>query len=216
MPQITDMQIHQKDKTRANVYLDGEFAFALEMVTVMRLGLKIGAEVSAEVLAEAVFDTEKSVAFGKAVDYLARGMKTVKQTTDYLQGKGYSPQVVEYVIDKLLSYGYLNDEAYAKAYSLQNSGSKGSRRISQELMQRGVGKDLAQESSMQEKDFSLQKATLLAGKYMRGKVADVKNCQRLQRYLLSRGYDYDVTSSVVRSYRQQNEVYDGSSEDYDY
>ena len=46
MPKITDMQIQKKNKTRANVYLDGEYAFALEMLTVMKLGLKIGQDVS--------------------------------------------------------------------------------------------------------------------------------------------------------------------------
>ena len=42
MPKITDMQIQKKNKTRANVYLDGEYAFALEMLTVMKLGLSKG------------------------------------------------------------------------------------------------------------------------------------------------------------------------------
>ena len=50
MPKITDMQIQKNNKTRANVYIDGEFAFALEMLTVMKLGLKIGADVSTEKL----------------------------------------------------------------------------------------------------------------------------------------------------------------------
>ena len=48
MPKITDLQIQKNNKTRANVYVDGQFAFGAEMVTVMKLGLKIGAEVSEE------------------------------------------------------------------------------------------------------------------------------------------------------------------------
>ena len=74
MPKITDMQIQKNNKTRANVYVDGEFAFALEMLTVMKLGLKIGQEVSEGRLKEAIFDSEKSVAFERAMDYLGRGL----------------------------------------------------------------------------------------------------------------------------------------------
>ena len=95
MPKITDMQIQKNNKTRANVYIDGEFSMALEMLTVMKLGLKIGQEVSQERLAEAVFDSEKSVAFEKAMGYLGRGMKTVKQMRDYLTKKAYTHEVVE-------------------------------------------------------------------------------------------------------------------------
>ena len=69
------------------MYLDGEFAFGLEMLTVMKLGLKIGQEISERQLAEAVFDSEKSVAFEKAVNYLSRSMKTVKQMREYLTEK---------------------------------------------------------------------------------------------------------------------------------
>ncbi|MCX4286198.1 MAG: RecX family transcriptional regulator, partial [Clostridia bacterium] len=120
MPKITDMQIQKKNKTRANVYLDGEFAFGLEMLTVMKLGLKIGQEISERQLAEAVFDSEKSVAFEKAVNYLSRSMKTVKQMREYLTEKGYAPDVVNNVVERLCELKYLNDETYAKLYVEQN------------------------------------------------------------------------------------------------
>ena len=116
MPKITDLKIQKSNKTRANLYLDGEFAFGVEMLTVMKLGLKIGQEVSQEKLAEAVFDSEKSVAFEKAMDYLARGMKTSKQMREYLEKKGYGERVTEYVVEKLKEYRYLDDDVYAKTY----------------------------------------------------------------------------------------------------
>ena len=128
MPKITDIQIQKNNKTRANVYIDGEFAFGLEMLTVMKLGLKIGKEVSEQTLAEAVFDSDKSVALTKAVGYLSRAMKTRRQMRDYLTGKGYSPRIISYVLEKLEEYRYVDDEAYAKLYVEQNSANKGERR----------------------------------------------------------------------------------------
>ena len=90
MPKITDLQIQKNNKTRANVYIDGEFAFALEMITVMKLGLKIGDEVSESKLLQAVTDSERACAFDKAMSYLGRGMKTVHQMREYLLRKGYA------------------------------------------------------------------------------------------------------------------------------
>lgn len=201
MPKITDMQIQKNNKTRANVYIDGEFAYALEMLTVMKLGLKIGAEVSTERLTEAVQDTERTVCFDKALNYLSRGMKTCKQMREYLTGKGYSPQVVNVVIDKLLDYKYLNDEYYAKTYVEQNQASKGERRLKQELAQKGIPQQIAEQYCVVDSDAARDNAQRLADKYMRSKPRDLKTRQKLQRYLLSRGYDFDTVNTVARSYK---------------
>ncbi len=200
MPKITDMQIQKNNKTRANVYIDGEFAFALEMLTVMKLGLKIGADVSTEKLTEAVFDSEKSVCFDKALNYLSRGMKTCKQMREYLTGKGYAAEIVTYVIDKLVDYKYVNDDYYAQMYVEQNLASKGERRLRQELQQKGIPQCIIEKHCVVERDTALSNAERLAAKYMRSKPRDLKTLQKLQRYLLSRGYDYDTVNTVTRNY----------------
>ncbi|MCH5152053.1 MAG: RecX family transcriptional regulator [Clostridiales bacterium] len=205
MPKITDMQIQKNNKTRANVFIDGEFAFALEMFTVMKLGLKIGQEVSEEKLSEAMLDSEKSVAFERAIDYLGRGMKTVKQLKDYLVKKSYPPEVVEHVVNRLKDYRYLDDEAYAKMYVEHNSATKGERRLKQELVQKGISVSLAEEYSVVDEEKSLENARHLAEKYMKNKPRDLKTLQKLQRYLVGRGYDFDVVNSVTRSYRFDEE-----------
>lgn len=202
MPTITDMQIQKNNKQRANLYLDGQFAFALEMITVMKLGLKIGMEVTQERLEEAVFDSEKSVAFEKAMDYLGKCMRTSKQVRDYLAKKGYTPQVVAHVVQKLVGYGYVNDQTYAQMYTQQNSSTKGQRRIQMELLYKGIGKQIVDEVSISQ-EVSQNSAQALAQKYMRGKPTDVKTLQKLQRYLLYRGFDYDTVNSIVRSLQEE-------------
>ncbi len=201
MPKITDMQIQKKNKTRANVYLDGEFAFGLEMLTVMKLGLKIGQEISERQLAEAVFDSEKSVAFEKAVNYLSRSMKTVKQMREYLTEKGYAPDVVNNVVERLCELKYLNDETYAKLYVEQNLSVKGERRLKQELQQKGISSALREKYCVMENGVSHESAQKLADKYMKNKPTDLKTLQKLQRYLVGRGYDFDVVNAIVKKYR---------------
>ncbi len=200
MPKITDMQIQKNNKQRANLYLDGQFAFALEMLTVMKLGLKIGMDVTQERLEEAVFDSEKTVAFEKAMDYLGKCMRTSRQVRDYLAKKGYTPQVVAHVVQKLVGYGYVNDKMYAQMYTQQNSATKGQRRIRMELMQKGVNKQTVEEIAIPQ-EISSGSAQALAQKYMRGKTVDVKTLQKLQRYLLYRGFDYDMVNSIIHQYQ---------------
>ncbi|MCM1290202.1 MAG: RecX family transcriptional regulator [Corallococcus sp.] len=204
MPKITDMQIQKSNKARANLYIDGEFAFGVEMLTVMKLGLKIGQEVSEQKLQEAIFDSEKSVAFEKAMDYLSRSMKTQKQICDYLYKKGYAPAVVRYVVDKLVDYKYVDDQTYARVYVEQNGKTKGSRRLRQELLQKGIAREQAEEFSSIPQEVAKNGAASLAQKYMRNKPNDVKTLQKLQRYLLSRGYDFDTVNGVVRLYKSDS------------
>ena len=205
MPTITDLQIQKNNKTRANVYVDGEFCCALEMLTVMKLGLKIGQTVTESRLKEASADSERSVAFDKAANYLARGAKTVRQMRDYLAKRGYDPDVVEYVVAKVRDYRYLDDEAYARTYAELNSSAKGARRIRQELISKGISPSLADRFSAEDGDSALANASRLADKYMRSKPRDLAVLQRLQRYLLSRGYDFDVVNAVVRGYRSDDD-----------
>lgn len=203
MQKITDIQPQKRNKSRVNVYVDGEYVLALELLTVMKLGLKIGTEVTETQLAEAALDTEQSVALERAMNYIARGRKTSFQLRKYLTDKEYAPAVVNYVMYKMKYYGYIDDKAYAQAYVEQNSQSKGARRVKQELIQRGIKLSEAEEVSEQERDFSLDNATRLAERYMRGKDCDIKTIVKLQRYLVSRGYDFDIVNSVVRAYKDK-------------
>lgn len=203
MQKITDIQPQKRNKSRVNVYVDGEYVLALELLTVMKLGLKIGTEVTETQLAEAALDTEQSVALERAMNYIARGRKTSFQLRKYITDKEYAPAVVNYVMDKMKYYGYIDDKAYAQAYVEQNSQSKGARRVKQELIQRGIKLSEAEEVSEQERDFSLDNATRLAERYMRGKDCDIKTIVKLQRYLVSRGYDFDIVNSVVRAYKDK-------------
>lgn len=200
MPTITDIQIQKRNKQRANLYLDGQFAFGVEMLVVMQLGLKIGAEVSQEKINQAVLDSDKSVAFDKAMNYLSRSMKTVKQMRQYLRDKGFLPQAVDYVVDKLQQYKYLNDEQYAQLYAKQSATSKGQRRICMELAQKGISQQTIQQNVDIDEQSQRQSATNLANKYMKNKTPSAKTLANLQRYLLYRGFDYDTVNGVVKSF----------------
>ncbi len=204
MPKISDIEIQKNNKRRANLYLDGEFFRGVEMITVMKLGLKIGSEISQEKLDEVLFDSEKSAAFDKAADYLARSMKTSAQMRTYLTKKGFSPEVTQAVLDKLNDYRYVDDSRYAELYAEQNSSSKGPRRLKQELISKGIPREQAELAAQSASENASENAAALAEKYMRGKPRDLATLQKLQRWLLFRGYDYDTVYSAVSAYKSDD------------
>lgn len=202
MSTITALEPQKRKKDRVNLYIDGEFYCGLQLETALKLKLHVGTEIENNALLSAVQNSETLVAFEKCVDYLSRSMKTAKQIRDYLRKKGFSETVEERVVEKLKEYGYVNDELYARLYVEQNSSGKGKRRIKGELMRKGIYKETADEiAETVSDDKQTQGANALAEKYMRNKERTQRNLQKLYRFLLTRGFDFDLVKSIVQSYK---------------
>ena len=201
MNEITAITPQIKDKRRCNIYVDGRFCCGLTLEATVKNRLKVGQIISPERLAEIQLDSEKNTAFDKALVHISATQKTEKQMREFLQGKGYLPSVIDYVVEKLRSYNFLNDGQYAEAYVESISKRKGSKLIRMELRGKGVSEteiDAALETLPKEREEETAKAIL--EKYMRGKVCDKATLQKAYRYLLGKGYDYEVVKSALSSF----------------
>lgn len=209
MNEITEITPQIKDKTRCNVYVDGRFCCGLTLEAVMKNRLKVGQIVSEERLTEIQLESEKNTAFDKALTHLSATRKTEKQIREYLTKKGYLPVVIDYVTEKLRSYNFLNDSEYAEAYVESVAKRKGGRLIRMELRGKGVS-DSEIDAALEERlgsDREEEAAKEILQKYMRGKDADKTTMQKAYRYLMGKGFDYDVAKAALSSY--------GSCEDGD-
>ena len=206
MNEITAITPQIKDKTRCNIYVDGRFCCGLTLETTVKNRLKVGQIVSVERLAEIQLESEKSTAFDKALTHLSATRKTEKQIRAYLEGKGYLPAVVEYAVEKLRSYNFLNDGEYAEAYVESVAKRKGGRLIRMELRQKGVSDseiDEALNTLGEEQELSTAKAVL--EKYMRGKPSDIATLQKAYRHLMGKGFDYETAKSALSAYGSAEE-----------
>ena len=202
MAVITKLEVQKRNKQKVNMYLDGEFRCGLTAESVVRNGLKAGDELSEEKLEEILFTSETEIAFNKACDYISRAMKTAKQTSDYLKKKGFDEKVADRAVKKLCGYGYVDDCRYAELF-VENSGTKGARRLISELTARGVPKETAVSAAEKiSPEAALENVTALAEKYMRSKEPTMENLVKLQRFLLSRGFDYDAVLQAINKYRK--------------
>jgi len=206
MPKITKIEIQKRNKDKVNLFLDDEFRCGLTAESVVRSRLIVGDELTEERLDEIFLTSESEIAFNKACDYISRSMKTVKQIRDWLKGKSFDSKVIENVIGKLREYRYIDDSLYAELYINANLPTKGKRRLAVELTQKGVNKDLIEKTVDALPDDKLsENANVLAEKYMRNKDNSMQNLIKLQRYLLSRGYDYETVNGIIKDYRSDTE-----------
>lgn len=201
MNEITAITPQIKDKRRCNVYVDGRFCCGLTLEATVKNRLKVGQCISPERLAEIQLESEKNTAFDKALTHISATQKTEKQVRTFLEGKGYLPAVIEYAVEKLRSYNFLNDGQYAEAYVESLSKRKGSKLLRMELRGKGVSDaeiDAALDTLPAERETETARALL--EKYMRGKVCDKATLQKAYRYLLGKGYDYEVIKSALTAY----------------
>ena len=201
MNEITAITPQIKDKRRCNIFVDGRFCCGLTLETTVKNRLKVGQIITPERLAEIQLDSEKNTAFDKALTHISATQKTEKQVREFLQGKGYLPAVVDYAVEKLRSYNFLNDGQYAESYVESISKRKGSKLIRMELRSKGVSEmeiDAALDALPVEQEIETAKGIL--EKYMRGKVCDKTTLQKACRYLLGKGYDYEVVKSALTEF----------------
>ena len=200
MNEITAITPQIKDKRRCNIFVDGRFCCGLTLECTVKNRLKVGQTVSAEFLSQIQLESEKDTAFDKALTHLSATQKTEKQIRDFLSGKGYLPAVADFVVEKMRGYNFLNDGEYAERYVEFTGKKKGARLIRMELKSKGVSDDEIDGAlDGLDEDTQVQTAKSLLQKYMRGKTEDRETLQKAFRYLLSKGFEFEVVKSALSS-----------------
>lgn len=194
MPEITSIEPQIKDKTRCSIFVDGRFYCGIKLEVAIKFHLKAGTHIEKEELDKIQLETEKAQAMDKALTHLSATMKTKKQMRDFLTKKGYVQAVADYVLERLEYYGYVNDEAYCKAYISSVSGM-GKRAIEAKLLQRGVDKNVV-ERALDEVEEDDEEIIAILKKYLRGKQINKENLYKGCRYLVGKGYSYEAAKSA--------------------
>ena len=202
MQTITQISAQEKNKERANIYIDGEFYVGVSLETVLKLRLKVGDAVDSDKLAEIVAEAERADAMAKAADYALKALKTKRQVKDYLLKKGYSEEIAWQCVDKLKEYGYIDDKEYSKRFIESTSKTQGRRLIEYKLMTKGVKKeDIAAAYETAETD-DRENARRLAEKYLRNKEITKENVLKTYKYLIGRGFSYEQADYAVALFRE--------------
>ena len=217
MGEITAITPQIKDKTRCNVYVDGCFYCGITLEAAIKNRLKAGQEIDEKRLDAMQSESEKNTALDKALTHISACARTERDVRQFLRRKGYLPSVEEYVTEKMKSYGFIDDKAYAKAYALSALKRKGRKLVEYELYAKGVSKEDAEaafdeicrggEGGATEEGVigEIGAAEAIAEKFMRGKTADQKTLSALYRRLISRGFTGDTVKEIADKYREESE-----------
>lgn len=197
MSQITSITPQKKDTTRCNIEVDGRFFCGMKLETVMQNRLKVGMSVDEEALAALQFEGERADALDKALSHISAAMKTEREIRDFLKKKGYLDAVIDDAVERMRGYGYVDDEAYARAYASSMGKKKGRRLIEAELRRKGVS-DEAISSALSDLSGEDESASRQLEKYLRGKTIDKATLRKAYSFLLGKGYDGDTARAALQ------------------
>ncbi len=186
--------IEELSKARSRVWIDGEFAFVLYKGELRLYRIREGEEISEETLKTIRQEILPKRAKLRAMNLLKSREYTTKQLHDKLKQGGYPEDIITLALDYVASYHYTDDLRYAVSYMQSHETDKSRRRIEQDLMRKGIGKETLEkawqtwEARGGEQDEQQMISELLEKRGYCPREADLREKQRLYGFLMRRGF----------------------------
>lgn len=222
---VTKITKQTKNTDRYSIYINEKYSFSLSEYQLASARLFIGKEFTPAELEEFINESQFGKAYERALNYVMIRPRSQKEIQDYLKRtflypkpKSYIDKVgqrhfkkvevdtakvttmIERVMERLNDRGYINDEAFAKAWisSRQLNKHSSKRKLEQELRAKGINSEtIATELQKQNVTDTETLQALIIKKRRLPRYKDDNT--KLMQYLLRQGYNYDdITSSLTK------------------
>lgn len=200
---ITAITPQKRNKCFYNIHIDNEYFCSLDDETIYHMKLKEGMEVDSELLMKASVESSYKKALNYALNLLGKYYKTKSELAKKLKEKEYNEETIKAVLERLAEVGYLNDEQYVEAFirsKQDTSQGLNKRTLYNKLIQKGVDKDLIQQSLENSDIDEYQNAMQAAEKKMRNLKGSLQEKKaKLYSFLYNKGFSYEICSKVINN-----------------
>ena len=196
---ITELN-HKKSK----ITLQDGTVFALYKGEIRRLHLSEGMELVQEQVEEIYHEILRKRIKERALYLLKAADKTEYEIRTKLRQAFYPEELIDYAVDFLKQYRYIDDQRYAQNYINLYAERRSRRNISQKLMQKGISRELVNEI-LDERENELGESwekeliyELILKRIYNFRETDKKAENRMIGYLLRRGFGMDDVLYCIR------------------
>lgn len=200
---ITAIEPQKRKKSRANVFVDGEFAVGLPLDIVLKENLKVEKEISSKKLEQLIKENELDKILAKVYKFLSYRPRSEKEIHNYLAKKEISTLLASLVIKTLQKQKYLDDKEFARWWVEQRIKFRpvGERILRAELLRKGIKKEVVEE--MVNGQWSMVNGQKLALRAVKKKLHHYKGLnrtefrQKIGSFLARRGFDWETIKEVT-------------------
>jgi len=208
--EITKIQKQRKKNNRYNIFVDNKYVFSISGNDLLKTHIKKG-PINKEKLQKVQDIASIGTLYEYSLIYEAIRLHSLLEHKNYLYKKAQHLDIekekrnkyIKKALDKLIENGYQDDKNFTTWFIEQRIKSpkpKGTISIKKELQKKGISPDLIKEctESLIDIETETQNAQILANKKIhqlqnsRNKLSDKEIREKVTRYLLSRGYAYNV------------------------
>ena len=198
MKSITALRIGRGRGKRANIFLDGKFAFSLEAAAVAKEGLQVAQALSDEQIEALVRSDRFYHCLNTASRYLRYRLRSESELRERLGQRGFDADTLEAVISRLKELGLVDDIAFAEFWKDERELSPRSRQlIGLELRRRGIANDIIEQvvNTTDDDDSAYRAALSKARRLPRSDEPGFR--RRLSEFLRRRGFSLTVINHTV-------------------
>ncbi len=198
---VTAIKPQVRDPERINVFIDEQFAFGMGSQISLDMGLHVGEQLDAGRIAALQAAEDLGKATNAALNLLAMRPRSIREIRDRLREKAYGPEAIDAAIEKLEGWNYVDDADFARFW-VENRVThrpRGKRLLAQELWQKGIDRETAEEA-IDESDLDEHEAALAIARSKMRSYAGLERAvvyRRLGGLLGRRGFGYDVVKPVL-------------------
>lgn len=149
---------------------------------------------------ELPLEAQVSAAREVALRLLSVRERSASELRERLRKRGYGPEAVTRVLDRLAETGLQDDTRFASLYA-DSARARGfaSRRVAQDLRAKGVAGPTSIEAATAAPEEDAARAREVAARRARSMagLAPEVRARRLSAFLQRRGFDHDVISEIV-------------------
>ena len=199
---LTGIKQQVKNPDRYSLFVEGKYAFSLSADALLDSRLVTGQALTGEEIDQYKRLSAEDKAYGLALAYVVRRMRSRGELQDYFRRKQYAPELSRQLLKKLQHLGFVNDEEFAMRWVENRRLLKATstKKLLLELRQKHIDSDIIERvltaDGTDEKDLLRQ---VISKKRQQSRYQDK---QKLIAYLARQGYSYDDIKTVLN----ENEV----------
>lgn len=193
------VKLEQKGN-RKQIFFEEGLSFLLYQGEIKKFNITEGCYID-----ENLYDTIMEILYKRAREralyILDKSYKTEKQIRDMLKKGNYPEQIIQMVVEYLKEYQLINDYQFASMYIEYKSSSKSKKQMIYDLKLKGISKQII-DSAFDESDYCEEIALnkIIEKKIGKYDLENVKDLQKLYRYLLGKGYRYDTIKDALAKF----------------
>ena len=205
------LSIKEGKAKKIHIYIDEEYRATVDSDYWYSEKYRNYKEINEEELTELLDAVSFRRAYNKGLDLLSRRPYGTKELIKKLCEKGHEKEFAEKACERLIELKLLNDEEYARilAGDLLERKNYSIKRIKQELIFRGISRDITENTILLLDNDPVSRIIILIKKKYINKINDEKGRKRTVDARMRLGYSYSDIKSALNSISDfEDEYYD--------